>query len=642
MIQATLTRPAMTAPTQTCDRKICLVEPVDIGSLTPPHARTISLEPIPKKSRRRRPVPPEKSPVAADALETPATDWDSARAAENSNEGSVVAADDVSQEVQHSPRSPIPSDLQSEISGDSAVSASTGRSGKPSDPSPHPGSSSGSQTGGAPARTPTADERTITATIELQKGGCLRGDMIPVKISVQHIKRIKSMHGVVVTFFRQGRIDSSPPASLFAGLSKEETGRLEKDDYYPKSKAGLSGMLLTSVGSCSVFRKDLSQTFSPLIIDPVTLKSSVTASVRVPEDAFPTIRGVPGEMISFKYQVEVIVDLGGRLASLLQSSQSKGGPAPASVVVNPYEAGPGIASWTTSIVDTQQLRRQKGVISVAFEVVVGTLDSSRQRGRGWSRPEPSTYVQQVDASHVYPDDRKGGGGPQPEPEDGDYSREQERQLQQEAPYLLYPFERPPFPADDPPPHRPSFAPPPAPSQPSAPFYVPPPEVPDESGLSEKERIKRAEQRLLPSQPPPLAAAAAGCSSVSRVEEEEDIYGAEDAPPDPLPLDAGEGPSAPTLDDLASGRSRQHPTEDKQELERRRLLSEASAPPDFPDDYSAAPSALPAPPGDFTPSAPALTDEDDRQYGPNFTYQSVAGPSSRRPSAPAEQLPKYER
>ncbi len=336
------------SPTQTCDRKIYLVEPVDISPLTPPHARTIYLEPIPKKAKRRKATATEKSPTTSETHEPAAADEDSARAAENSNESSVVT-DDMSQEVQHNPRSPIPSDLQSEVSAESAVSGSTGRSRRGHDPNNHPGSSSGSQV--APCRTPTADDRTITATLELQKGGCLPGDVIPVKISVQHIKRIKSLHGVVVTLFRQGRIDSAPPISLFTDLSKEEIRRLEKEDYYPKSKTGLSGMLLTSVGSCSVFRKDLSQSFSPLIIDPVTLKSSVTASVRVPEDAFPTIKGVPGEMINFKYQVEVIVDLGGKLASLLQSSQSKGGPGPASVVVNPYEAGSVISSWNTSIVD---------------------------------------------------------------------------------------------------------------------------------------------------------------------------------------------------------------------------------------------------------------------------------------------------
>ncbi len=167
-------------------------------------------------------------------------------------------------------------------------------------------------------------------------------------------------------------------------------------------------------------------------------------------------------MINFKYQVEVIVDLGGKLASLLQSSQSKGGPGPASVVVNPYEAGSGIASWNTSIVDTQQLRRQKGVISVVFEVVVGTVDSNRQRGRGWSRPEPYTHTQQLDASQVHPEDRKGGRSN--ESEDDAHGHEEE------GPYP-YPDEQPAL-FDDSDMRRPSYS-RTAPPQHTAPFYVPP-------------------------------------------------------------------------------------------------------------------------------------------------------------------------
>ncbi|RAL63135.1 hypothetical protein DID88_004217 [Monilinia fructigena] len=86
----------------------------------------------------------------------------------------------------------------------------------------------------------------------------------------------------------------------------KEAERLKHEEYYPKSKTGLGGLSLSSAGSTSVFRKDLSQTFAPLIVDPTTLTAQVTASVRVPEDCFPTICGVPGQMVNFKYQVEVI------------------------------------------------------------------------------------------------------------------------------------------------------------------------------------------------------------------------------------------------------------------------------------------------------------------------------------------------
>jgi len=184
----------------------------------------------------------------------------------------------------------------------------------------------------------------------------------------------------------------------------------------------------------------------------------------------------------------------------------------------------------------------------------------------------------------------------------------------------------------------------APSGGYVPEYVPP-ERPPQTNLSEKEQVRRAEQALLPSQP--SAPAAAGPSTSQP--EEEAVYHAPDAT-SPLPLsspaetypDAALAPSAPTLEDLAPGATVTHPTEDKQELERQRLLVEASAPPDFPDDYEAGPSAPPPPsaPASLEPSAPPLTEEDG--YGAHFTYQTTAVSSPHAPAGPSEQLPKYER
>src|SRR3569833_52888 len=651
MSTATLTRPTPISPTQSCERMIDLVESVDIGPLTPPRPQTISLEPISKKSKRRKQPPTEKSSVNSETADPATQESASIRATENSAEGSI-AADDVSQEVHYNQRSPVPSDIRSEASAESGASGSTGRSRRGHDANPHhAGSSSGSQ--GVPCRQqPAVDERTITATVELLKGGCLPGEVVTVKISVQHIKRIRSLFGVIVTLYRQGRIDSAPPASLFTDLPSDERRRLERDELFPRSRTGLGGLSLTSASSCHVFRKDLSQSFSPLIIDPVTLKSSVTASVRVPEESFPTIHGVPGEMIGFKYQLEVIVDLGGKLASLLQSGQSKAGPPPPGATVrNPYEPGAGVhAAWGGSIIDTDPLRRQKGVIMVPFEVVVGTKDTSRQRGRGLSRVEPSVNTHHVDPRvQAYPDARRGPPWP-------NHAEDEAYQPEDESPYP-YHEEYHGFLSEDTASRQPCFS-SSAPVQPHAPYYIPPPDIADEAGLSEKERIRRAEQRLLPSQP---STSAAGPSSSSAPPEGATSSALAPSAPEPRPHQQVETqqngervPSAPTLDDLAPATAREHPTEDKQELERQRLLNEASAPPEFPDDYDAgqgsslapsAPSAPPSapPPGELEPlepSAPALTDEEE--YGAHFTYRSIAGPSSHRPAGPAEQLPRYER
>lgn len=586
--------------------------------------------------------------VASDRPET-ASDVDSVRGLESPSDGSTaLTVTEQSNDAAITPTSPIHSDMRSEISADSAVSTSTSTAPGGNAERSYRRDSSSQLRGGI--RKPGVEDRTITATIELLKGGCLPGDTVSVRISVQHIKRIKSMHGVIVTLFRQGRIDSSPPISLFKSpTSGEEGRRLQKEEYYPKSKTGLGGLSLSSAGSCSVFRKDLSQSFSPLIIDPVTLTANVTTSVRIPEDAFPTIKGVPGEMISFKYQLEVIVDLGGKLASQIQSGQSTsarvgaiGSPTAAPVAGNPYEGGAAsLAYWGGRPIDTDRLRREKGVISVAFEVVVGTDDSSRQRAKNVLRGTPSTYTQQHQEQSSSPE----GASPL---QDG-----AERQSYDPSSYA-HAHDDYPSPANEPAPYSSNST---RPLGPPAPFYVPPPAVvPNESQLSEKERIRQAEQRLLPSQPD------AGPSSPA-YPEGENIYDAGDEPqagqssrPPPAQLlitDEGasappdDGPSAPTLDEIAVPDS----AEDKQELERRRLLAEASAPPEFPDDYDAAgpsnsasapspPSATASPPGAFEPSAPVLGDEE--HYGPHHAYQEP-GPSARSgPSGPTEELPRYER
>lgn len=613
MITATLTRPTSISPTTSCDRKVELVERVDIGHLVPPRARTIYLEPISKKAKKKRPpasiVSDRQLSSAADALGETSSDLDSTRVIETSTDGSNVA-EEGSQDIQQNPRSPVHSDLRSDVSGDSAVSGSTGLSSNRLDPT----SGSLGTIHAAGSKKITPGDKTIITTLELLKGGCLPGDTIPIRVNIQHTKPIRSMHGVIVTLYRQGRVDSAPPISLFNNLSKEEIRRLEKEEYYPRSKTGLGGLSLSSAGSCSVFRKDLSQAISPLFIDPATLSTSITTSVRVPENAFPSIRGVPGEMISFKYRLEIIVDLGGKLSNAIQIGQNArvaGGNGGLSTGV---EIPTGVASFDGSLINTDALKREKGVIFDSFEVVVGTTDSSR-RGKA-VRPAPSIHTNYYDGT-PYSENGPWPGGWE---EDGYAQDFQPFPAEAANPYPFWNggFQESP--------------------QTSAPHYIPPPELPDESGLSEKERIRRAETRLLPSQPdappqpgPPGADAGEGPSNLTAP-----------APPQLGTENAGQGPSAPTLDDLATG-----PSDDKQELERRRLLAEASAPPEFPEDYdagvggaAAAQASAPTAVEGDEPSAPILTEEDE--YGRQFSYDDVAGSSIQPPSAPPEPLPAYHR
>ncbi len=667
MITATLTRPASMGtkapPKTSCERKVYLSEKVDIGSLVPPRPHTIYLEPISKRAKKKKqPVPgAEKNAGAPETTTVLAAELDPARANENSTEGSlsVIGEEDVEAEpAGNNPRG-RPSDVRS-LSSESAVSGSTGRS-KGGDA--HHALAATTTPGGK--KVPTLRERTITATVELLKGGCLRGDVVPIKISVQHIRRIKSMHGVIVTFYRLGRIDSAP-SSLSKERPEAEARRLEKEDFYPRSKTGLGGLSLSSAGSCSVFRKDLSQAFAPLLIDPDTLTANLTASVRVPEDVFPTIKDVPHEMISFKYHVEVIVDLGGKLANQIQgikpsSTRMNPGGGPLGVTGSPFDGGASsLANWGTSIIDTDRLRRQKGVICVVFEVVVGTTDSSRLRGKAPMKPELAVHTVLVEDTEPYEGERRNGKQPWPAVTDDNdgYLHEDYTHDATPSPHPL------PYPYWDAAPPQP----------PPVPHYIPPPDVTDEHTLTEKERIKRAEQRLLPSQPPEAPAAG---PSTSHLPNGENIYDADDQSPPPLPnashhpatpnpthQDPLTIPSAPTLEDLAHGTTA-HPSEDKQELERRRLLAEASAPPEFPEDYdnggasSSSHAALPpqqglglgpsAPPPVAVeaepPSAPVL--EDEEAYGTHYAYGRTGGAPDVRVGMGGggevlEELPRYER
>ncbi|KAL2154788.1 hypothetical protein VTH82DRAFT_3464 [Thermothelomyces myriococcoides] len=662
MITATLTRPtsmgSKTSPKTSCERKVYLVEQLDIGNLAPPRPRTIYLEPISKRSKKKKqPVVGERSSTHVEPP-APVSEPDSARGNENSTEGSLsVIGDDLDQE----PTSHVNNsrNLQSDgrsVSSESVISGCTSQS-RTGDPS-YIASTGPSMAG---KRCPAVKERTITATIELPKGGCLRGDVVPIKIFVQHIRRITSLHGVIVTLYRLGRIDSSPP-SLSRDLQEGKGRRHEKEDYYPRSKTGLGGLSLTSAGSCSVFRKDLSQAFAPLIIDPETLTASITASVRVPEDVFPTIKGAPYDMISFKYHVEVIVDLGGKLASQLHGLRGSGArmspvAGPIGVGGSPYDGSHGaMTTWSSNIIDTDSLRRQKGVICVVFEVVVGTADSSRLRSKAPMKQTSSLHSVSVQEAEIHERD-KHGKQPWPADVDPDNSYPPDDRGQE---YVPSPHAPPPQPY----PYWDAVSPQPPPVTP----YVPPPEIPDEANLTEKERIRLAEQRLLPSQPPEAPVAASSSAPHLVPTENEDIYDANSlsqAPiaPDPAGQDLFGAPSAPTLEDLSAGPDA-HPTEDKQELERRRLLAEASAPPDFPEDCeigggsggsgdggAAGPSAPPA--HDLQPSAPMLEDED--LYGPHYAYDSgvttVAAVATAETATapihddvvqPEEPLPKYER
>jgi hypothetical protein len=487
-------------------------------------------------------------------------------------------------------------------------------------------------------------DKTITATIELLKSGCLPGDNLPLKVSIKHTKAIKSMHGIIITLYRQGRIDSAPPLSLFTDIKGKQAEKMKHEEYYPKSKTGLGGLSLSSAGSSSLFRKDLAQTFAPILVNPNTLTAVVQASVRVPEDVFPTIQGVPGQMINFKYHVEVVVDLGGKLAGQQRHLPRVGAVIlPASYGNSSSVRGDGnpnlLTAWGGSIVDTDHIRREKSVVACLFEVIVGTKDSARARGRDssfarrrindWSEESPAT----------------------PPTSHGPIYEEEQNHEDQERPYNYYdrPYEDQyhEFYSNEGYDQYEQYEqyPPPA----HAEISVPPPEIQAEQGLNEKERLRRAEERLLPSQPPTESASSSNAvlpsaPSAPPDDPEENIYSYEVVTPQANSLDTRSlnnetslgtptGPSAPALEDLHP-LAKSQPMEDKQELERRRLLAEVSAPlgpPVDDEEDNGGESSVP----NVEPSAPTISENDE--YGGQYSHHDLPGPSSRH-----EALPRYER
>ncbi|KAJ4130933.1 ph-response sensor protein [Fusarium equiseti] len=642
MVTATLTRPTSIAPTSSCERKVMLVENVDVGLLHAPRPRTIFLEPISKRNRRRKSMALDKSSTAQSEIN-------------ELNAGHELTETPTEDYREHTtdPRSPIQSDLRSEVSGDSGVSNSTSLSRLEA-----PLSQVGTLTS---AKQQAVDKKTITATVELLKGGCLPGDAVSVRVTVQHTKRVKSMTGVIVTLLRQGKIDSNPPNGLFdESMSRDDVAHIDKEEVFPRSRTGLGGLSLSSSSSTSIFRKDLDQNIAPLIIDPNTMQTSVTVTVKLPDDSFPTIKGVPGEMISFKYLVEVIVDLGGRLSNQMQTGPSRfGAYGHASGDNNMYGPRRG-----ANIADTSQMRHEKGVIAVSMETVVGTSDSSR--GKKKSRASPTSRSVQIlesDEEDVIGQEPNYGDGASLEhhPSSGPLSpggyfsphpngnRRHPIPSHPPQPYSqVPPLQGPSHSRDFAGPSTNGFG-----SSPPAPSYIPPPEIPNENNLSEKERIRQAETRLLPSQPP-----GAG-PSTSENQDDEDIYDAEDTPRVP-DLNAGfdmttpsapsapsapeAGPSAPTEDDIESAAvSAPGAVEDKQELERQRLLNEASAPPEVPDDMQRRRIGGPSREMDVeasAPSAPSAPLVDDYDEFPG--YGSGAAPSSGPSHGGGEQLPAYQR
>lgn len=376
----------------------------------------------------------------------------------------------------------------------------------------------------------------------------------------------------------------------------------------PRSRTGLSGLSLGTSRNNSVFRKDLFQTFSPLIIDPLTMTATVKTSIRIPEDAFPTITQVPGAMISFRYYVEIVIDLRGKLTAQnrfpwlnMMSSSAPSGPV---VDIPGQTGGPNSANLSGHILDTDPIRREKGVVAILFEVVVGTRDSSRKL-----RPNIDEHVlanDTINNSHPATYDVPDSYAEQPDGRiDGEGQYDGDEYYQEDE---YYNYEETADWTDQPPSDNHYYGSLEGPLQP--PETEPEPE-------DEKARLQRAEQMLLPSQPPGDPGAgpstAVPTPTAPEISEDDYVYGHHTSAGRTIGAAAlSSGPSVDTIvpgpsqNQQQSGGSPDHDrTEDKQELERRRLMMEASGPAPAHDGNIHHDEGVTA-----IPSAPVLEEDDE--------------------------------
>ncbi|KAG8533217.1 uncharacterized protein KY384_002000 [Bacidia gigantensis] len=564
LLSSTLTRPTTISPTSTKHMKLKVKEIIDIALIPQPRPQTISLESV----SRRRPVMHMKRKLSGTT----------------SGKGSYKVGQDDTREAQRTsltspvdvPGSPVTSELSSTSlpsSGTSNTQCGTGTLASP-----------GARSNASGILSLTSSDKVITAQTEVLQGGCLPGDLISIKVSIDHTKPIKNMQGVIITFYRLARIDTHPAIPL--GPSNGKT-RTKHEDIYPRSRTGLGGLSFSSSGSTRTFRQDLNQNIAPLIVDPQSLTATLRTSVQVPEHTFPSISRVPGSMISFKYFVEIVLDLSGKLGQDRLLSRFSMTDTPQHAYEDPkismIDGKDGVTFSSTpgfNFLITDQIRRQKGVVYTKAEVILGTKDSTRSRGKQKEvsqakgmerRSEYSPPPADLRLISPYPDNiSQNGRLPQ---------LTQSRELDRNQILPEFPL-----------PHT------------------------SEEPSDEKARIRQAEQTLLPSAPPEegsLSLRVLTPSAPFAYDEDDYIERYHSRPPAPdyeaqSPQNHGQEsqpsrnfevlPGRTSTEDRLASPDVARLTEDKQELERRRLLAQVGSPPN--QNYSILSSMrIPQPPAD---------------------------------------------
>lgn len=186
----------------------------------------------------------------------------------------------------------------------------------------------------------------ITSQIEIPQRGYLRGDSIQVTVTVNHTQAVKSMHGVIVTLFRVSRVSG--------GQSGERQS----------------------------FRKDLAQTVSSLITnEKKNYSQTISNKIKVPLEVFPTTKG--SDKVNFQYCIEAVIDLAGKWNLKMKDDES--------------------SLSRLGFVETDKLKKLRGVVSLWMEVVIGTergpVPSPSPSRHCLSNAEPQRRVQETDEVH---------------------------------------------------------------------------------------------------------------------------------------------------------------------------------------------------------------------------------------------------
>lgn len=196
---STFTRPTSVSPTASCDRKVQLVESIDVGQIEVPKLQAITLASNFRRFRLSQSTRLESTSGECHRERDP-------NATDLSLPGTAPPSRGEDDAVQANTPSLTPSESGAESTrSESAESIPSSRRGVGLF-SQRPSSKDSTQ-----RLHPT--EKAVTAAIELSRGGCLPGDVLSVKITVDHTKPIKSLHGIIVTLYRQCYINVKSSSS---------------------------------------------------------------------------------------------------------------------------------------------------------------------------------------------------------------------------------------------------------------------------------------------------------------------------------------------------------------------------------------------------------------------------------------------